>query len=199
MKLSLSPISAITESTNYKWFAYATIAVGIGMSVIDQTGLNIAIPVISKYFSLDIPTVQWLILANILTTSALFLPMGRLADTVGVKKIYLTGFVVFGVGALIAGNSSSYNTLLFAKIFQGFGTACIQANGMYMATNIFPEHERGRALGLYVSIIGMGAILGPVIAGVLIEQFGWRSIFFSSLIVAIIAFLFGLFFPFYMQ
>ena len=194
MKLSLSPISAVTESTNYKWFAYATIAVGIGMSVIDQSGLNIAIPVISKYFSLDIPTVQWLILANILTTSALFLPMGRLADTVGIKKIYLTGFVVFGVGALIAGNSSSYNTLLFAKIFQGFGTACIQANGMYMATNIFPEHERGKALGLYVSIIGMGAILGPVIAGVLIEQFGWRSIFFSSLIVAIIAFLFGLFF-----
>jgi len=193
MKLSLSPVSAITESENYKWFAYVTIAIGIGMSVIDQSGLNIAIPAISKYFALDIPTIQWIILANILTTSALFLPMGRLADTVGIKKIYLTGFVIFGIGALIAGNATSYNILLFAKIFQGFGTACIQANGMYMATNIFPENERGRALGLYVSIIGMGAILGPVIAGVLIEQFGWRSIFFSSLFVAIVAFLFGLF------
>mgnify|MGYP003322562625 CR=1 FL=1 len=159
MKLSLSPVSAITESENYKWFAYVTIAIGIGMSVIDQSGLNIAIPAISKYFALDIPTVQWIILANILTTSALFLPMGRLADTVGIKKIYLTGFVIFGIGALIAGNATSYNVLLFAKIFQGFGTACIQANGMYMATNIFPENERGRALGLYVSIIGMGAIV----------------------------------------
>ena len=58
MKLSLSPVSAITESENYKWFAYVTIAIGIGMSVIDQSGLNIAIPAISKYFALDIPTVQ---------------------------------------------------------------------------------------------------------------------------------------------
>ena len=193
MKIPLSPISKITESRNYKWYAYFTISIGIGLSVIDQSGLNIAIPVISKDFSLDIPTVQWLILAYILTTSALFLPMGRLADTIGIKNIYLSGFIIFGIGALLAGISTSFNMLMFAKIFQGFGTACIQANAMVMATNIFPEKERGRALGLYVSIIGMGAILGPVIAGILIDQFGWRSIFFSTSFVSIIAFLSGFF------
>ncbi len=181
------------NDSNYTWFAYFTIAIGIGLAVLHLSGTNIAIPKIAEHFKIDIPTVQWVSLAYILTTSALFLPIGRLADTIGRKNIYVTGFVIFTIGALIGGFSDSFSTLIVAKVIQGTGSACIQANGMAMVTSIFPESQRGKALGLYMTIIGTGAIGGPIVSGILITEFGWRSIFFAAIPVAIIAFLSGLF------
>ena len=69
----------IINDSNYTWFAYFTIAIGVGLAVLHLSGTNIAIPKIAEHFKIDIPTVQWVSLAYILTTSALFLPIGRLA------------------------------------------------------------------------------------------------------------------------
>jgi EmrB/QacA subfamily drug resistance transporter len=190
---SITTKQKLINDSNYTWFAYFTIAIGIGLAVLDLSGTNIAIPKIAEYFKIDIPTVQWVSLAYILTTSALFLPIGRLADTFGRKNIYISGFIFFSIGALIGGFSPTYVILILGKIIQGIGSACIQANGMAMVTAIFPENQRGKALGLYMTIIGTGAISGPIVGGILITEFGWRSIFFACIPVAIIAFLTGVF------
>ena len=176
------------DSPNYKWWAYAAISVGLFLTVMDQSGVNIALPSIADHFSADIPTVQWITLGYVLATSAMFMPMGRISDIVGRKYVYMGGFVVFVAAAAVGGSSESLAMVVGSKIVQGIGSAGIQANGMAMVADIFPERERGKALGLYMLIIGTGAISGPVIGGVLVSSLGWRSVFFASVPVGLIAF-----------
>ena len=186
MALTLEPSKRILESPNYKWWAYAAISVGLFLTVMDQTGVNIALPRIAEHFSADIPTVQWITLGYILATSALFMPMGRISDIVGRKYVYMGGFVVFVAAAAVGGSAETLNVVVASKIVQGIGSAGIQANGMAMVADIFPERERGKALGLYMLIIGTGAISGPVIGGVLVSSLGWRSVFFASIPVGLL-------------
>ena len=80
---SITNQKTIINDSNYTWFAYFTIAIGVGLAVLHLSGTTIAIPKIADHFKIDIPSVQWGSLAYILTTSALFLPIGRLADTIG--------------------------------------------------------------------------------------------------------------------
>jgi MFS family permease len=175
-------------STNYKWLVYASVAVGAFLTVSDQTGTNIAMPRIAEDLSADIPTVQWVYLLYTLSISSLLLPMGRLSDLVGRKSVYCTGLAIFSIGALGAYLSGILPILLAAKAFQGLGAAMIQANGMALMAESFPRNERGKALGLYMTIIGIGATGGPVIGGYLIGAFGWRSMYLAILIFGILAF-----------
>ena len=112
-------------------------------------------------------------LTYILTTSIMFMPVGRLSDMVGRKKVYLAGFVVYGVGAAVGGAALVFPQVIAAKIIQGIGAAGIQANALAIISSSFPEHERGKAIGLYTTIIGTGLISGPIIGGLLISWLGW--------------------------
>ncbi len=189
MKLpaAIGPIDWIARSPNYKWWAYFSIAIGLFLTVLDQSGVNIALPRIAEEFDADIPTVQWISLSYVLSTSATLMPLGRLSDILGRKLVYVTGFFVFVAAAALAGSADSFILIIVAKVIQGVGSAAIQANGMAMITQVFPEKERGRALGLYMTIIGTGAITGPVLGGLLVTQFGWRYVFFASVPIGIVA------------
>ncbi len=183
----LWPIARIAESPNYKWWAYLALAIGLSLNVMDQSGVNIALPQIADYFEADIPTVQWLSLGYILTTSAMLMPAGRLSDMIGRKRMYLIGFSIFVLSAFAGATAQSWTVLLASKLVQGIGSAAIQANGMAMIAETFPSNERGKSLGLYMAVIGAGAITGPVAGGVLVSNFGWRSIFFAGIPVALTA------------
>ena len=174
-------------STNYKWLVYASVAVGAFLTVSDQTGTNIAMPKIAEDLSADIPTIQWVYLLYTLSISSLLLPMGRLSDLVGRKSVYCTGLAIFSIGALVAYLSGILPMLLAAKAFQGIGAAMVQANGMALMAESFPRNERGKALGLYMTIIGIGATVGPIIGGYLIGAFGWRSMYMAILMFGIMA------------
>ena len=148
----------------------------------DQSGMNIALPKVAEDFDADLPTVQWITLSYILSISALLMPLGRLADIVGRRRIYLAGFLVFIGGGVIGGTAPSFPVLLIAKIVQGVGSAGIQANGLAIVIEAFPDRERGKALGMYTSVVGGGLIMGPAVGGVLISAFDWRAVFFASII-----------------
>ena len=159
----------------------------------DQTGVNLALPRIADHFNATIPAVQWVALGYILTTGALLLPMGRLSDIVGRKRIYLVGFAIFTLGAVLAGFAPSLLGVILSKVFQGVGAAMIQANGMAIVTSTFAPSERGKAIGLFMTVVGMGAIAGPVVGGGVVGAFGWEYIFFlgvpfglASIITALI-------------
>ncbi len=184
---AIGPISKVASSPNYKWWAYFSIAIGLFLTVLDQSGVNIALPRIAEKFDADIPTVQWISLSYVLSTSATLMPLGRLSDMLGRKLVYVTGFFVFVGAAALAGSASTFTLIILAKVIQGVGSAAIQANGMAMITQVFPERERGRALGLYMAIIGTGAITGPIVGGLLVTQLGWRSVFFASVPIGVIA------------
>lgn len=188
-KLSIDPLNRITSSPNYKWWAYGAVAIGMFLSVMDQSGINIALPQISEHFTADIPTVQWITLGYSLATSAMLMPMGRLSDMIGRKEVYLIGYVGFIILAFVGGLSQSLAFLIAAKILQGIASAGVQANSMALITEVFPSSERGKAMGLYMTIIGTGAISGPILGGLIVSNFGWRWVFFAGIPVGILAIL----------
>ena len=187
VSLRIGPSQRVLSSPRYKWWVYAAIAVGIFVTVMDQSGVNIALPLIADRFATDIPTVQWISLGYVLSTAAMLMPMGRLSDMLGRKPVYLAGFVVFVSAAALGGAAQSFSLIIVAKVVQGIGSAAIQANGMAMIAQVFPENERGKGMGMYMAIIGTGSISGPVIGGLLISALGWRSVFFASVPLGLLA------------
>ena len=185
---SLSP-----RRLDYKWLVYGTIAIGTFVSVVDQTAVNLALPRIADHFDATIPAVQWVALAYILTTGSLLLPMGGLSDMIGRKRVYVVGFVVFCLGAILTGSSTALVGLILFKVFQGVGAAMVQSNAMAIVASTFPGSERGKVIGLFMTVVGIGAIAGPVLGGAVVGLLGWRFVFFlgvpfgiASIVAAIV-------------
>jgi EmrB/QacA subfamily drug resistance transporter len=173
--------STTTRSINYKWWAFGAITVGTFSSVVDYGSVNIALPSIASHFGADIPTVQWVVIGFTLTISALLLPMGRLADLMGLKRVYIWGSLVLILGAALAGASSDLTVLIVSRIIQGCGAAMTQGTGMAMVISAFPSSERGKAVGFMMTTVGVGAIAGPALGGLLVDVLGWRSVFFANI------------------
>ena len=135
--------TGLALSPRYKWYAFAVIAVGTFSSVVDHGSVSVALPSIATDFNSDIPTVQWVVIGFALTISALLLPMGRLADLIGLKKVYIFGSVVLILGAVLAGTSTNVEVLILSRVVQGAGAAMTQGTGMAIVIAAFPAAERG--------------------------------------------------------
>ncbi len=173
-------LTALRRSRNYKYLALGTVGIGIFGSVVDHGSVNIALPTVADDFSTDLPTVQWVVIAYTLTISALLLPMGRLSDLVGRKRIYMAGMAVFVAGAVLAGWSNSLPLLILARLLQGCGAGMTQGTGMAIITSSFPSEERGKAIGLLMTTVGVGMIAGPAVGGLLVDALGWRAVFIAA-------------------
>lgn len=90
----------LSQRSNYKWIAFLAIAIGTFTSVADHGSVIVALPFIAEHFQTDLPTTQWVMIGYALAISALLLPMGRLSDIVGLKRVYITGFVIFVISAV---------------------------------------------------------------------------------------------------
>ena len=178
--------------SNYRWWAFGALAIGMFASVSDHGSVIVALPSISDHFNTDLPTTQWVLIGYSLTISALLLPMGRMADLIGRKRVYILGFVIFTIGGLAAGFAPSIGFLILAKVFQGVGAAMTQGTSMAMIIATFPPEERGKALGLQMSMVGLGGVAGPAVGGLLVGVFDWRWVFFGSSIMGAVSVLAGL-------
>ena len=147
----------------------------------DHGSINIALPTIARHFETDLPSVQWVVTGFALTISALLLPMGKLGDLIGLKRLYIIGSLIFVLGAGLAGFSPSLVVLILARLLQGCGAAMTQGSGMAIVVATFPEGERGKAIGFTMTIVGTGAIAGPAIGGILVDTLGWPSVFFVNI------------------
>ena len=179
--------STLIRSTNYKWWAFLAIGFGTFTSVVDHGTIIVALPTIAEHFDTDLLTVQWVMVGYALTISALLMPMGRLSDIIGRRQVYISGFVIFVIGAALAGFSDKVITLILARVLQGCGAAMTQAPAMAMMVSAFPPAERGKALGTHLSVVGVGAIAGPAIGGFLVSALGWRWVFFINIPAGILA------------
>ncbi len=169
-----------------KWYVMAAVAMGIFLSTIDSSIVNLALPTLVRELHTDFPTVQWVILGYLLGLTALMLSVGRLADIRGKKPLYVTGFVIFTIGSVLCGLSPTIYALILFRIVQSIGAAMILALGSAIVTESFPPEERGRALGLSGTAVSLGIVIGPTLGGLLIDAFSWRWIFFVNLPVGII-------------
>ena len=172
---------------SYKWLVLFAVSVGLFTSVFDNGSVNVALPSIARHFNTDLPTTQWVVIGYGLTIAALLLPMGRLSDILGRKKIYLIGFIVFSIGGLLAAISINIELLIGAKILQGVGSAMTQGTSMAMVISAFGDKDRGKALGLTMSVGGIGAVAGPAIGGFLVDYLGWKSVLYATAILGIVS------------
>jgi len=168
-----------------KWYVMAAVVMGIFLTTIDGSIVNLALPTLVRELGTDFATVQWVVLAYLLTISTLMLSIGRLADMIGKKPLYTAGFVIFTIGSVLCGLSPSINWLIVFRVVQGIGGAFLLALGLAIITEAFPTNERGRALGIAGAAVSVGIVIGPTLGGLLVDSLSWRWIFYVNLPVGI--------------
>jgi len=169
-----------------KWHVLSAVGMGVFLSTIDISIVNVSLPTMETSFQTDFALVQWVALSYLLTVTTLMLGIGRLADIYGKKPIYTAGFIVFTVGSVLCGLSPTIYTLIGFRVLQAIGAAMVTALGMAIITEAFPTPERGRALGISGTIVSVGIAIGPTLGGVIVQNLSWHWIFFVNLPIGII-------------
>ena len=164
-----------------KWHVMIATGLGIFLGTIDASIVNVALPTISDDLDTTFATVQWVVIAYLLTLATLTLSVGRLGDMLGKKRIYTAGFAVFTAGSALCGFAPGIETLIGARVIQALGAAMIFALGMAIITQAFPPSERGRALGISGALVSVGIVIGPSLGGFIVDQWSWRWIFIVNL------------------
>jgi EmrB/QacA subfamily drug resistance transporter len=162
----------------------------VAMTFIDQTIVSIAVPQIQKELGLSSTGVQWVVNAYLLSLAALFAFGGRLADTVGHRKMVVIGVVIFAGASFMCGLTPKGNLaeawLITFRVVQGAGGAFMFPAALAIVVQTFPLRERGRALAVFFGIAGGLTAIGPILGGYLTE-WTWRAIFWVNIPVALIA------------
>lgn len=153
-----------------------------------SSSLNLSIPNIEKEFSTGAAVVGWVVSVYMFAVSAINVPIGKVADRVGRKKILITGIAVFTAACIVSSFSTSIYMLLSMRLLQGAGGAMLFATNNAILLSAFPPEKHGSALGKSVASTYTGLSLGPVFGGILNHNFGWRSIFIAGAIVGTVAF-----------
>ena len=148
--------------------------------------VNIALPSIGREFKADAVMLGWVAMAYILASAVFLVPFGKLADIHGRKKIFLTGITVYTAASLLCELADSIGALIGFRVLQGIGAALIFGTSLAILTSVYPPGQRGKALGINTASTYLGLSLGPVLGGLLTQEFGWRSIFFINLPLGII-------------
>lgn len=144
-----------------------------------SSSINIALPAIGSEFGADAVLLGWIPTSFILATAIFLIPMGRLADIYGMRRIFSPGIVIFTAATVLCAFSNSTSMLIGFRMLQGFGSAMIFSTAVAALTAVYPPGERGRVLGINVAAVYIGLALGPALGGLLTSNFGWRSIFFA--------------------
>lgn len=171
----------------YKWSVMLVAGSGIYMVTLDSGIVNVALPVLTAEFHTALNTAQWVILGYLLCITAFLLPAGRLADMLGRKRVFLTGFLLFAGSSALCGLAPGIGWLVAARVLQGIGGALVQANSPALVTQAFPSNERGRALGIVSAIVSVGLLSGPMVGGLITQYLGWRWAFFVNVPISIVA------------
>jgi EmrB/QacA subfamily drug resistance transporter len=183
----------------HAWQALGVLLIGMFMSLLDATIVNVALPTIRTSLNASEATLSWIISGYALAFGLALIPAGRLGDRFGHKWVFITGLSLFTVASLACGLAQSDNQLIVARVVQGLaGGIYLPAVTAYIQL-LFSGRTRGKAFAIMGAVIGVSSALGPLIGGLLIQAFGdtngWRLVFVVNLpfgIAALIAALFML-------
>lgn len=170
-----------------RWVVLITVIVGTFLGRLDQTIVNLALPKIIQDYGITVSAAGWIATAYILA-NAVFVPIwGKLGDTIGRKKVYILGFVIFIIGSALAGFAWNLPSMIIFRIIQAIaGSADYPTAMAILAVTFKTERERAQALGIWSSSFAAAAVFGPLIGGPMIDHFGWRSIFLINIPVGLV-------------
>ena len=176
-----------------KWLIFTVTATGTFMGTLDGGIVNIALPSMARQFGADIESIQTVVSIYLLAVTC-FLPVfGKLSDMFSRKKLYLGGFLLFGIGSLFCSVAGSLPLMIAARAVQGLGASAMMANAQAIIAKAFVGKDRGRALGGVGAVVALGSLAGPAVGGFLIQHFGWQSVFWVNIPVCLLGIWRGLY------
>ena len=185
--------AAVRESPRASWFVVGTVCIGAFMGQLDASIVTVALPTMGRDLQVSLGAVEWVALAYLLVLVATVATVGRIADSVGRKLLYVYGFGVFTAGSVLCGLAPTLPVLIAARVLQAIGAAMLQANSVALIAEAMPPSMLGRAIGVQGSAQALGLALGPAVGGILLSLAGWRLIFLVNLPAGVIGLALGWF------
>ena len=174
-----------------RWLAAVVMIVAATMDLIDITVVNVALPTIRSDLGASGTQLEWVVSAYMLAFAATLIVSGSFGDALGRRRMFMAGIAMFGLASLGAGLAQSPGELIGARVVQGAAAAAMIPQLLATFRVIFSGEERGKAFGLYGAILGFASALGLVLGGVLTEAdlfgWGWRTVFFVNVPVALVS------------
>jgi DHA2 family metal-tetracycline-proton antiporter-like MFS transporter len=164
----------------------AVLTSAVFISVLNSSMVNVAIPLIRGDFGASEAQVGWVITGYLLLYAVGIPLYGRASDIFSLRRAFVLGLAVFAVGSLVCIVAPSLPVLVLGRVVQAMGGAAIPALATASVAKVLPPGERGTALGLIVSSVGVGAAIGPVVGGALEQVAGWHSLFYAVLFLMLI-------------
>jgi len=151
------------------------------------SAINLTLPEIAREFALGAVSQSWIAASYLIATAILQAPFARLADMYGRKRFFIGGLTVFGLTNLLCGFAQSGAWIIALRALSGLGSAMMFGTSMAILVSVFPQSERGKAIGVNTSVVYFALASGPFFGGMLTQHLGWHSIFFLVGILGIIA------------
>ncbi|MHB8293378.1 MAG: MFS transporter [Acidimicrobiales bacterium] len=183
--------ASVAQRSSAPWFAVGTVCIGAFMGQLDASIVTVAFPTMSNAFHQSLGAVEWVGLGYLLVLISMVTAVGRLADMVGRKLLYIYGFVLFIVGSALCGLAPTLPVLDAFRVLQGFGAAMLQANSVAIIVQAMPEDKIGKGIGVQGAAQALGLALGPAVGGLLIQVGGWPLIFYVNVPAGIIGTILG--------
>jgi EmrB/QacA subfamily drug resistance transporter len=176
-----------------RWWTLAVLCLALLVIGLDNTILNVALPTLVRDLHASQTQLQWIVDAYTIVYASLLLTTGSLGDKFGRKRALTVGLLMFGVGSLASAFSGSADMLIAARGLAGVGGCIIMPATLSILTNVFPSEERGKAIGIWAGVSGLGIVVGPTVGGYLLGHFWWGSVFLVNVPVMLVALVAGWF------
>jgi EmrB/QacA subfamily drug resistance transporter len=176
------------------WLSLIVLCLGTFAVLLDATIVNVALPSMLSDLHASLDQALWVVNAYLLVFAALLILASRLGDMFGPRRLFTSGLVLFAVASALCGAAQSPGQLIAARAVQGIGAAALTPQAMVIIQEAFPRERMGVAFGVFSSMVGLAAVSGPTLGGVLTTYLSWRWVFYVNLPIAaagvILAYLF---------
>lgn len=168
-------------------WAILAVAFGVGLSVLDSAIANVALPTIGQELGISSADSIWIVNAYQLAIMVSLLSFSALGDVVGYRKVYIGGLMLFTVASVGCALSSSLQTLVLARVMQGFGAAAVTSVNTTLIRVIYPKAQLGRGLGINATVVAVSSVAGPTIAAGILSVAHWPWLFAVNIPVGLVA------------
>jgi EmrB/QacA subfamily drug resistance transporter len=182
-----APRSADEPLGREVWVVASVVTVGMIMSILDTTIVNVALETLSSQLNASLSTIQWVSTGYMLALAIVIPLTGWMSERFGAKRVWMTSVALFGLGSVLCGFAWSAGSLIFFRVLQGFGGGMIMPVGMSLMTQTAGPRRVGRVMSVIGVPILLGPILGPVIGGLIVDSISWRWIFFVNIPIVAVA------------
>jgi EmrB/QacA subfamily drug resistance transporter len=178
------PVGSVPSRTRRPWLTLGVLCLGTFAVLLDTTIVNVALPSLITGLHTSLDQGLWVVNAYLLVFAALLILASRLGDLFGPRRLFGIGLTLFAVASAACGAAQTSDQLIAARVLQGIGAALLTPQAMVIIQRVFPRERMGAAFGVFSSMVGLAAVSGPLLGGLLTTYLSWRWVFYVNLPVA---------------